>query len=278
MSRVRRWEDLTWEEFAGLDTERTVAILPVAAIEQHGPHLPLEVDARINRGVLELALTRVDPRTPLLVLPAMPIGKSDEHAAFPGTLSLSTDTLSRLWFEIAQSVRRAGVRKLAIVNSHGGQSQVARIVAQDLRVRLDMLAVAANTYSFGDPPGLFPDAQARHGIHGGAGETSLMMFLEPGSVRIDKLADFRPASLELEARNRELRYHTGVTIGWATQDLHPSGACGDATLASAQAGRAILEHVAARLAVLLDEMADHPLSALRRGPLDTGPQDDPPPR
>jgi creatinine amidohydrolase len=275
MTGIRRWQDLTWEEFGALDTGRTVAVLPVAAIEQHGPHLPLEVDARINRGVLDLALTRVAPRTPLLVLPAQPIGKSDEHAAFPGTLSLSTETLSRLWFEIGQSVRRAGVRKLVIVNSHGGQPHVARIVAQDLRVRLGMLAVVANTFSFGEPPGLFSPGEARHGIHAGAGETSLMMHLAPDAVRRDRLADFRPASVEQDAANRELRFHGAVSIGWATQDLHPSGACGDATLASAQAGRAILEHVATRLATLLDEVADHPLSALRGGPLD--PPDTSPP-
>lgn len=263
MTHARRWQDLTWEEFGHLDPERTIAILPVAAIEQHGPHLPLEVDARINRGVLDLALTRVSPLTPLLVLPALPIGKSDEHAAFPGTLSLSTETLSRVWFEIGESVRRAGVRKLVIVNSHGGQPHVARIVAQDLRIRLDMLAVVANTFSFGEPPGLFPAEETRHGIHAGAAETSLMLHLAPDAVRSDRCADFSPASIAQDARAHELKFHSKVTIGWAIQDLHPTGACGNATLGTGQAGRAILEHIAARLATLLDEVADYPLSALR---------------
>lgn len=265
-ARARQWASLAWTEFADLDAARTVVVLPVAAIEQHGPHLPLDVDRTIARGVLAAALERIGADTPVLVLPECPVGKSDEHAAFPGTLSLSTATLVALWTELGESVRRAGLRKLVIVNAHGGQGHVARIVAQDLRVRHGMVAVVANTYGFGEPPGLFPEDEARHGIHGGANETSLVRALDPGAVREAEVADFRPASIDLEARHRELRFHGNGGLGWATQDLHPSGACGDARLGSAEAGRAIVAHAAARLAVLLDEVAAYPLQALRDGP------------
>jgi creatinine amidohydrolase len=267
MREIRRWEDLTWQDFARLDAERSVAVLPVAAIEQHGPHLPLATDAMINRGILDRALALVAD-TPLLVLPIFPVGRSDEHAAFPGTLTLGAETLSRVWFEIGQSVHRAGLRKLVMVNSHGGQPQICDIVAQDLRVRFDMLAVVANTFAFGEPEGLFPEEERRHGVHAGASETSILLHLQPGSVRTLLVDDFRPASLAHEKRYRELRFHDHVTIGWATQDLHPLGACGDARLASATAGRAIIEHVAARLAVLLDEVSRYPLTNLKKGPLD----------
>jgi len=263
---VHRWSALTWQDFAAFDPSRTVVVLPVSAIEQHGPHLPLDVDARINRGALDAALARVNPSTPVLVLPAQTVGKSDEHAAFPGTLSFGTETLLRMWFEIGESVSRTGLRKLVIVNSHGGQGHVARIVAQDLRVRLGMLAVVASTYAFGEPEGLFPEEEARHGIHGGAVETSLMLHLAPDSVRQAHCADFRPASIDQAARSRDLGFHGKAGIAWATQDLHASGACGDASLASAQAGSAILEHMADRLATVLDEVASYPLSALRDGP------------
>jgi creatinine amidohydrolase len=131
MTGYRRWADLSWPEFGALDPQRTVAVLPVAAIEQHGPHLPLSTDARINHGVLQAALDRVPAAMCLLILPELPVGKSDEHAAYPGTLTLGTETLMRVWFEIAHSVHRAGVRKLLILNSHGGQGGVARIVVQD---------------------------------------------------------------------------------------------------------------------------------------------------
>jgi creatinine amidohydrolase len=262
----RRWASLSWQDFAGLDPARTVAVLPVAAIEQHGPHLPLDVDARIARAMLDAALARTAPATTVLLLPEQPVGKSDEHLAFPGTLTLSTGTLARLWFELGESVLRAGVRKLVIVNAHGGQGHVARIVAQDLRVRLGMLAAVANTYGFGEPDGLFPDDERRHGIHGGAHETSLMLHLAPDDVRRDRIADFRPASIALETGARELRFHGNGALAWATQDLHPSGACGDARLASARAGAAIVAHVAPRLAALLDDVAAYPLDALRDGP------------
>ena len=267
---IRRWEDLTWQDFDGFSRERTVVLLPVAAIEQHGPHLPLATDAIINSGVLERALALVDPDTPLLILPLLPIGRSDEHAAYPGTITLAADTLARAWFEIGQSVHRAGLRKLVILNSHGGQPQIADIVAQDLRVRLDMLAVVANTYAFGEPEGLFPEHERRHGIHAGANETSILLHLRPDVVRQDQLGNFPPTSIEVERQHRELHFHSGPTIGWATQDLQPSGACGDATLASAEAGKAIVEHIAGRLAVLLDEVSRYPLESLKRGPRAAG--------
>ena len=267
---VRRWEDLTWQDFAGIDAGRCVAVLPVAAIEQHGPHLPLATDAMINRGILERALAQLDAETPLLVLPAFPVGRSDEHAAFPGTLTLGADTLSRVWFEIGQSVHRAGLRKLVIVNSHGGQPQVCDIVALDLRLRLGMLAVVANTFAFGEPAGLFPEEERRHGIHAGANETSILLHLQPGSVRTALVDAFRPVSVAHDKDHRELRFHGKVAMGWATQDLHPLGACGDARLASAAAGQAIVEHVAARLTVLLQEVSRYPLANLKRGPLDAG--------
>ncbi len=264
--RHRRWDSMTWQDFAAPDLARAVAVLPVAAIEQHGPHLPLGVDATIVAGVLDAALARTAPGTTVLTLPAQQVGKSDEHLAFPGTLTLSTGTLIRLWYEIGESVRRAGVRRLVIVNAHGGQGHVARIVAQDLRVRLGMVAVVANTYGFGEPPGLFPAHETRHGIHAGAVETSLMLHLDPSSVRVDRVAAFPAASEALEARGGELRFHGNGALGWATQDLNPSGACGDARLATAQAGGAIVAHAAARLATLLDEVAAYPLEALREGP------------
>ena len=206
----RLWQEMTTEDFRALDLGRVIAILPVAAIEQHGPHLPVEVDARINAGVLARALELLPPEVPATVLPAMPIGKSNEHTAFPGTLSLSAETLIRLWTEIGESVARAGVKKLVIFNSHGGQPQVADIVARDLRVRLGMFVVTASSYALGKPPGLFPEAELKHGIHGGTVETSLMLHLRPDLVRMDKAKNFAPLSIAME-RDYELLTPGAVT-------------------------------------------------------------------
>lgn len=266
---IHYWEELGWQDFRAVDAARAVAVLPVAAIEQHGPHLPLGVDAMINRGVLAAALPLTAAATQLYVLPALPVGKSDEHAAFPGTLTLSAATLMQVWLEIGQSVARAGLRKIVLLNSHGGQPQIAQIVAQTLRMQQGMLAVVANTYGFGEPAGLWPAEEQAHGIHGGANETSLIQHLRPELVRLAALGNFMPASVAQEAEARELRFFGDAAMAWATQDLHESGACGDATLASAEAGEQILRHMAQRLAVLFDEVSAYPLERLREGPLPT---------
>ena len=267
-SRLRRhWVEMTTEDFQQSDMASAIAILPVAAIEQHGPHLPVEVDTAINRGILARAMELVPPDLPVTVLPAMPIGKSNEHISYPGTLTLSAETLIRLWTEIGESVARAGVRKLVLFNSHGGQPQIADIVARDLRVRHAMFVVTASTYALGRPAGLFPATELKHGIHGGSVETSIMMYLHPDLVRRDKLANFRPRSLDMEGDYEILTPEGSIGFGWETQDLSLPGACGDASDADAERGKLLVEHAAARFVKLLDEVHRYPLSALRAGPL-----------
>lgn len=264
----RFWQDLTWQDFQALDRDRAVAVLPVSATEQHGPHLPLSVDATINRGVLMRALELMPADLPVLLLPALPIGYSPEHRAFPGTLSVSATVLQQLWMEIGRSVHRAGIGKLLIFNSHGGQPQIADIVARELRAELAMMVTVAHSYGFGEPDGLFSQAETRHGIHGGANETSQMMHLRPDLVRGDKLGDFPSAAATVEQCYRELRLtDPAIGIGWQTQDLNPLGACGDATAASASAGQAVIEHSAQRLAILLSEISAYPPANLKSGPI-----------
>src|SRR5579862_7308523 len=196
----RYWQDMTTTDFGRLDRARAIALLPVAAIEQHGPHLPVAVDACICQGVVEHLVARLPDDLPVTILPQMAIGKSNEHSAFPGTLTLSAETLIRLWTEIGESVARAGIRKLVILNSHGGQPQIMDIVARDLRVRLKMFVVALSYWGVGKPPGLFPDSEQRHGIHGGAGETSMMLYLRPDLVRDAERRNFVPASIAMAQR------------------------------------------------------------------------------
>ncbi len=147
MALRRQWQDNATTDFAGVDPERTIAVLPVAAIEQHGPHLPLAVDACIGAGVVRAHAGALPAALDISVLPMMPVGKSNEHMAYPGTLTLSAETLIRLWTEIGESVERAGIRKLVILNSHGGQPQVMDIVARDLRARLRMFVVTVNYWA-----------------------------------------------------------------------------------------------------------------------------------
>lgn len=254
------WQDLTTADFAGLDPERTVALLPVAAVEQHGPHLPLATDAIINAGLVRAALPKVPDTATLLVLPAIDVGLSPEHGAFLGTLSIEDATLAAAWTDVGRSVARAGVRKLVILNTHGGQKPLVDLVAMRLRAELGMLAVRATYFAFGSPPGLF---SGEHDIHGGEVETSLLLHLAPQLVRLAAVADFRGLPHEFAKRNRVLGAEKPIGFGWLSQDLHPLGVCGDATLADASRGQQHLEFLAERLAVLVSEVASTPLSVLR---------------
>lgn len=256
------WWDLTTLDFAGLDPERTVAILPVGAIEQHGPHLPVRVDAAINAGIIARAVELMSRDTPALVLPMLPYGKSDEHLAFPGTLTLSYETLGRVWYEIAESVHRAGIRKILFLNSHGGQPQLLEIVCRDLRVKLGMFAASVMWPRLIDMDALFAPAENRHGIHGGQSETSVMLHLLPELVAMDRAENFVPLSVQIERESELLGPESGVRFGWQAQDLHPKGVCGDATKATAELGQMAVEQTAKRLLVLIDEISRYPLSRL----------------
>jgi creatinine amidohydrolase len=252
------WEDLATTDFARVDPMRTIALLPVAAIEQHGPHLPLATDALINEGVVAAALRRLPSTASVLVLPALNVGDSLEHSAFPGTLSADLDTVMGLWLAMGRDVARTGVRKLVIFNSHGGQRAHVDLAALRLRVAHGLLVVRAHSFSFGVPAGLFELDELAHGLHGGAVETSLVMHLRPELVRTDALADFQSRVTTIAARGGLLGAEKPVGIGWMTQDLNVQGACGNAAAASAAKGAALLDHLATRLAQLLAEVEAMP--------------------
>ena len=256
------WWDLTTEDFAGLDPERLVAILPVAAVEQHGPHLPVRVDAAINAGIIARTVELMPADCPALVLPMMPYGKSDEHLAFPGTLTLSYETLGRVWYEIGESVHRAGIRKILFLNSHGGQPQLLEIVCRDLRVKLGMFAVSVMWPRLIDMDALYEPAENRHGIHGGQSETSVMLHLHPQLVDMNSAENFVPLSVEIERESAMLGPEGAARFGWQAQDLHAKGACGDATKATAELGDTTVEQTAKCLLLLIEEISRYPLSRI----------------
>jgi creatinine amidohydrolase len=261
--RWRRWGDLKTTDFEELDPERTIAILPAAATEQHGPHLPLSTDADIARGILAAAGERLGKDVAVLELPMIAVGVSPEHADFPGTLWLGAETMLRILTETGAGVAAAGLRKLVLFNTHGGQPQLLDLAAQALRREEDLLAVAVNGYRLWRADELFPAAEVRHGIHAGAVETSIMLHLRPDAVRRDAVAAFDSLSAELEHDFRRLTPFGRIGFGWQVQDLNRHGACGDATLATEEAGRTLIAQAGEALAELLDEIARLPLSVLR---------------
>ena len=263
--RSAYWRDLTTEDLRGLDAERWLALLPMGAVEQHGPHLPLDTDACIAEGVVAATMSRLPGDLRVLVLPTVTVGSSDEHTAFAGTLSHPAETLIAVLTDIGDGVARAGLRKLVVLNAHGGQPQMVDIAALRLRLRHSMLVVKANTFRFGLPPDLFDVAELRHGIHGGAVETSMMLHLCPQRVRMERAADFRPLSMTLEAANAQLRPGGAASFAWAAQDQHVSGAIGDATQADAEKGRRAIRYMADVLIDILRDTTRQPLSSLRDG-------------
>lgn len=260
---MRYWQDLTTEDFKAADPETWVAVLPVAAIEQHGPHLPVSVDTDLANGIVDRAMTLVDPAVPALRLPTQSIGKSNEHNSYPGTLTLRTETLIGLWTDICVSVLRAGIRKLIFVNMHGGQPQVVDIVSRDMRVRHGMFCVAGGFSALGVPHGLFSKEEMNHGIHGGEFETSMMLHLRPEAVRMELADNFVPRSIDYEKEFSKLRFEGGgAGFGWMSQDNHPSGAAGDASKADADRGRLCVDHAGRGLATLIGEVSRFPLDRL----------------
>ena len=259
---IRHWHDLTTEELSRLPRGRAVAVLPVGATEQHGPHLPLSVDADIASAVVERAILKLTPSVPVLVLPMIPIGVSPEHADFPGTLTLKPDTFIRLVVEIGESVAAAGIERLVIVNGHGGQPGAIDLAAQELRRHRGMLVVPVNSFDLYDARARFPADEIKHGIHGGAVETSIMLHLKPSSVRAKKTRDFASATKRMAGRYKRLSPQGKSGFAWQAQDLNPAGVVGDARRADAPRGRALVEEAALRLAELLTEAARAPLKSI----------------
>ena len=253
------WQDFTAADFHGIDPNRTIAILPTAAIEQHGPHLPVGVDTFLNRGPLEMLARAVPAELDIRILPIQAVGKSNEHIWQKGTISSTAHTLIDLWFEIGQSVSRAGVKKLVIVNSHGGNVSIIDIVARELRVRESMLVVKSAWSSFATPDGMVGDLEKRHGIHAGDVETSEMLHFQPDLVNMQKAEDFRSIAARDEQRFKYLRPTGQHAYGWIASDLNPAGAVGNATNATADRGQAIAEAQVAGFIELLREVEAFPL-------------------
>src|ERR1700730_5146677 len=262
----REWAEMTWEDFADANPS-WVAVLPVAAVEQHGPHLPLGTDAFIVEAYIARARKLLPDALTVTFLPLQAVGTSHEHRAFAGTLTLAPKTLVYGLTEIAESVHRAGLRKLVLANGHGGNVAALDLVALDLRARLGMLAVPCSFSRFGYPGGLFTPEEIAHGIHGGAVETSIMLAARPDLVRADLTKNFAPASTAMAREFKQLRAGEPVGFGWMSQDLTPSGAIGDATLAAAAKGEAALAHGARAFVELLEDVARFDLAGLRQGPL-----------
>jgi creatinine amidohydrolase len=263
----RDWTEIHWPDVSGASRKRWIAVLPLAATEQHGPHLPVGTDVMITQAYLARVRELLPGTVPATFLPLQPVGISTEHIGYPGTLTLETDVALKTWMAIGISVARTGIKKLVMVTSHGGNSAAMTLVAQELRAHHGLLAVATGWSRFGAPQGLFSAEEMRHGIHGGAVETSIMLARYPQHVRNEKIADFRSSSIAMEKDYRWLSAHRPAPFAWQTQDLHSSGAVGDATQASAAKGERLLDHGAKAFCELLADVDRFDPESFSGGPL-----------
>jgi creatinine amidohydrolase len=262
----RDWIDIHWPDVSGAGPARWIAVLPLAATEQHGPHLPVGTDVMIAQAYLARVRELLPDSIPATFLPLQPVGISTEHIDYPGTLTLPTDVALKSWMALGESVARAGIKKLVMVTSHGGNSAAMTLVAQDLRAHHGLLAVTTGWFRFGAPEGLFSAEELRHGIHGGAVETSIMLARHPEAVRSAAIADFRPASVAMERDYRWLSTQRPAPLAWQVQDLHPSGAVGDARQASAEKGERLLDHGARAFCELLADVDNFDVKRLSASP------------
>jgi creatinine amidohydrolase len=262
----RDWTAIDWSSIDASEPARWIAVLPLAATEQHGPHLPLATDVLIAQAYLARVRELLPEDSPVTFLPVEPVGISTEHIDYPGTQTLATEVALRTWREIGEDVARRGVNKLVIVTSHGGNSAAMMLVAQDLRAHQKMLVVTTSWSRLCGADLLFPAGEVRHGIHGGAVETSIMLSRYPAEVRKDAIADFPSSSVAMEKQYRWLSTQRPAPFAWQAQDLHPSGAVGNATLASAEKGEVLIANGARAFCDLLAEVDNFDVRRLGSGP------------
>src|SRR5689334_25212659 len=262
----RDWTAIDWTKVEAAAAVRWIAVLPLAATEQHGPHLPLETDVMIAEAYLARVRELLPSTSPVTFLPIQRVGISTEHIDFAGTQTLSTEAALKEWMALGEDIARAGVKKLVMVTSHGGNSAAMMLVAQDLRARHGMLAVTTSWSRFGAPEGLFSEAELRHGIHGGAVETSIMLARYPQAVRKEAIADFPSAAAAMEKQFRWLSTQRPAPFAWQAQDLNPTGAVGDAREASAEKGELLLDHGARAFCELLEDVDNFDVKRLAAGP------------
>lgn len=238
----------TWTEIHALDKEEGVVILPVGAMEQHGPHLPVKTDALIITTVLDAALDRLADDVAAWALPPLNFSKSNEHVGFPGTISLSNQTLNAVLHDIADGVAAAGFRRLAFANGHGGNVALLEAAARDIRARTGLLCFSLQPALLVDPPFPVADEERRLGFHAGELETSMILAIDGDLVRMARAVRHYPAFPD---SNTPLFFFGPASTAWLSRDWSETGVFGDATAGTVEKGHALIDSAANRLAALI---------------------------
>jgi creatinine amidohydrolase len=249
---VPRFIDLTAPQVAALPPD-TVAVLPLGAIEQHGPHLPVSTDYVTASEAAEAAVRAVAEAgsAPVVLLPALAYTKSDEHHWSPGTIWLSWDTLMRTLVDIGRSLSTSGITRLLFVNGHGGNSALGQVACREIRIKFGLRTFFAHLSVPADQGGrASATGELGMGVHGGHGETSLMLHLRPDLVQMEHARRRVPESL---LDYEHIGFGKPVSFGWTSDDFGPDGYIGDPTGATAEHGKALFDAAVGRLAEVIVE-------------------------
>ena len=255
---------MTTSDAQGLAERDPVIILPLGAIEQHGPHLPLSTDLDIGMGLLARAFRHLPDDFPAWVLPPQAVGSSREHMRFRGTLSLDPELLSEVIHQYGVALAGCGVRRLVLSNSHGGNRHALDAAGLRLRAEEGLLVVKAHYFRFPRPEGVdLPDAEWRHGLHGGAVETAMMLHLRPDLVRTQEVRESRSLGADLEGTLRRLGpEEEAASFSWLADDLNRLGVIGDPRQADAATGERLVAHYGEALADVIQDARAFPLERL----------------
>lgn len=251
---INRWTELTYKQIAELGNKNSWGLLPIGSTEQHGPHLPVGTDSLILKAILRLALEKYKPQFPIIILPTLEYGESIEHGHFPGTISLSARTMLDILDDFVTSMTSANIRRLAILNSHGGNTSLINGYLQDLRKKYEIEVIAIHL------PTIYRSVAQKHKefignyFHACALETSLALFLFPELVHMSEV----PTANEDDAKkiNRLLNLRDKVGIGWVTEEISSSGVIGEPWLANAEIGKKITDEITLALIEVFNEVLD----------------------
>jgi len=252
---ARRLERLASPDVGAIDKSDALVLQPIGAIEQHGPHLPCATDTLVVDHLTDRALSVTPEAVNVWRLPVLSYGKSSEHIGYPGTISLSTETLLAVCRDVGRSVAASGFRKLAFVNGHGGQPQLLEVVARDIREETDLQVFPLFPYRLpGAPSDAPPDPDRAYDLHAGRGETSSVLAIAPELVRTDRITVGSMRARDLYEPRAHLTLEGALPTAWLTRDLAPTGVLGDPTGASAERGERALTAIADGLAAVFEEI------------------------
>ncbi|WP_369803550.1 creatininase family protein [Cohnella sp. OV330] len=253
---------LTTGEIAAMPKDDALIVLPVGAVEQHGPHMPVFTDTLIGEALMAEAFEHLPADAPIWLLPSVGYGKSTEHAEHPGTITLSARTLMAVLEDIAASLARSGFKKLLLFNTHGGNADLLGMMAREIRIATGMAVYRLDPGAVGYSESFTDDEEKASGIHAGDVETSLVMAVCPDWVHperaVREMPNFpRSPSFSFRAKS----------FAWTMKDISASGIAGDATKANPARGRAMLDRAGPLLAGALLEIAAFDMGSLKESPL-----------